>query len=81
VFRLNLLIHENRKRTSLFPILTVTFRKRIYTALDQLQMDVDEWLEHYRRFWSESFDRLDEYLTELKKKEKKNARKQRKSER
>jgi DNA-binding transcriptional ArsR family regulator len=41
--------------------------------------DVDDWLERYRRFWSESFDRLDDYLTELKKKEKKHARKQRKS--
>jgi DNA-binding transcriptional ArsR family regulator len=25
-----------------------------------------DWLEHYRRFWEESFDRLDEYLKELK---------------
>ena len=33
--------------------------------------DVADWLEHYRRFWDESFDRLDEYLSELKKKEKK----------
>ena len=24
-----------------------------------------EWLEGYRRFWDESFDRLDEYLREL----------------
>ena len=24
-----------------------------------------DWLEHYRRFWAESFDRLDEYLQEL----------------
>src|ERR1700674_680847 len=28
--------------------------------------DVADWLEHYRRFWDESFDRLDEYLSELK---------------
>jgi DNA-binding transcriptional ArsR family regulator len=28
-----------------------------------------EWLEHYRRFWEQSFDRLDEYLRELQKKE------------
>jgi len=26
-----------------------------------------EWIEQYRRFWEESFDRLDEYLTELNK--------------
>ncbi|HSU57770.1 MAG TPA: metalloregulator ArsR/SmtB family transcription factor [Bryobacteraceae bacterium] len=30
-----------------------------------------DWLEYYRRFWEESFDRLDEYLHELKEKEKK----------
>jgi DNA-binding transcriptional ArsR family regulator len=24
-----------------------------------------DWLEEYRRFWEESFDRLDEYLQEL----------------
>src|SRR5580692_46345 len=28
--------------------------------------DVAQWVEHYRRFWEESFDRLDEYLQELK---------------
>src|SRR5437773_5457400 len=27
--------------------------------------DVDDWLERYRRFWDESFDRLDGYLREL----------------
>ena len=32
--------------------------------------DVADWVEHYRRFWEESFDRLDEYLQELQKKEK-----------
>src|SRR6266480_1978312 len=28
--------------------------------------EVAEWVEHYRRFWEESFDRLDAYLHELK---------------
>lgn len=37
--------------------------------------DVADWVSHYRRFWEESFDRLDEYLTELQKKEKKRDRK------
>jgi DNA-binding transcriptional ArsR family regulator len=32
--------------------------------------EVAEWVEHYRRFWEESFDRLDHYLVELKAKEK-----------
>jgi DNA-binding transcriptional ArsR family regulator len=27
--------------------------------------EVDDWVEHYRRFWEESFDRLGEYLREL----------------
>jgi DNA-binding transcriptional ArsR family regulator len=40
--------------------------------------DVDEWLEHYRRFWEESFDRLDDYLRELQAKGKKRGRKHRK---
>jgi len=33
--------------------------------------EVADWVEQYRRFWEESFDRLDEYLHELKEKEKK----------
>jgi DNA-binding transcriptional ArsR family regulator len=28
--------------------------------------DVAGWVEHYRQFWEESFDRLDDYLLELK---------------
>src|SRR6267142_5944068 len=40
--------------------------------------DVAHWVEHYRHFWEQSFDRLDDYLRELKKKkEKKHVRKQR----
>ncbi len=33
--------------------------------------DVAEWLAHYQRFWTESLDRLDEYLQDVQKKEKK----------
>lgn len=40
--------------------------------------DIADWLEHYRAFWEQSFDRLDNYLLELKEKEKKHDRKQRK---
>lgn len=36
--------------------------------------EASEWLERYRRFWEQSFDRLDEYLTELKSKEKSHGR-------
>src|SRR6266581_1816561 len=34
-----------------------------------------EWLAHYRRFWEQSFDRLDDYLRKLQRKEKKHGRK------
>jgi DNA-binding transcriptional ArsR family regulator len=27
--------------------------------------DAAQWLDHYRRFWDESLDRLDDYLAEL----------------
>ena len=30
---------------------------------------VSEWVDHYRRFWEQSFDRLDLYLQVLQKKE------------
>ena len=36
--------------------------------------DVATWIEHYRRFWEESFDRLDHYMRELQAKEKKRGR-------
>ena len=32
--------------------------------------DVSDYLEDYRRFWEERFDRLDDYLRELQSKEK-----------
>ena len=41
--------------------------------------DVDNWLERYRRFWDESFDRLDDYLRELQADEKTRGRKRTKS--
>ena len=41
--------------------------------------DLAGWLDDYRRFWEDSFDRLDDYLQQLKKpdwkKEKKHVRK------
>jgi len=32
--------------------------------------EVADWVEHYRRFWEQSLDRLDAYLKELQRKEK-----------
>lgn len=40
--------------------------------------DVAGWVDHYRRFWEESFDRLDEYLQEMKKRDPKNNKKEKK---
>src|SRR5713226_9689559 len=37
--------------------------------------DVADCVERYRRFWEQSVDRLDEYLRELKAKERKRGRK------
>jgi DNA-binding transcriptional ArsR family regulator len=34
--------------------------------------DVAGWVERYRRYWEESFDRLDAYLQELKRQDSKN---------
>jgi len=41
--------------------------------------EVSDWVEHYRRFWEQSFERLDDYLRELKAKEKNHGRKQRRN--
>ena len=36
--------------------------------------DVADWVAHYRKFWEESFDRLDDDLKELQAKEKKHGK-------
>jgi len=33
--------------------------------------DAAQWLQHYRRFWDDNFDRLDDYLGELQSGERK----------
>jgi DNA-binding transcriptional ArsR family regulator len=35
--------------------------------------DAAAWLEEYRRFWDDSFDRLDDYLADLQRKQKQGA--------
>src|SRR6185437_11250387 len=40
--------------------------------------EVADWIEGYRRFWLESFDRLDEHLRSLKRKEPARGRRQKK---
>ena len=41
--------------------------------------DVADWVEHYRDIWEQRLDRLDDYLRELQKKEKKRGRKKKQS--
>ena len=36
--------------------------------------EVADWVEHYRRFWEESLDKLDSYLKQLQRKEKEHGR-------
>lgn len=45
-------------------------RVRRCTLQAQPLEEANEWLEKYRIFWEESFDRLDEYLKTVVKKEK-----------
>ena len=40
--------------------------------------EVADWVDAYRRFWEESFDRLDQYLQTIKKEEKKHVARPRK---
>jgi DNA-binding transcriptional ArsR family regulator len=42
----------------------------------QALKSIDEWLEHYRRFFDESFDRLDVYLKQLQAKDAKDGKKE-----
>jgi len=36
--------------------------------------DVSDWVEHYRKIWEERFDRLDDYLQDLQKEQKKHGK-------
>jgi DNA-binding transcriptional ArsR family regulator len=45
-------------------------RYRLYRVnAEQLKL-IHDWVSPFERFWNESYDRLDEYLQELQKKEK-----------
>jgi DNA-binding transcriptional ArsR family regulator len=43
--------------------------RRIYKLRPDPFKELDTWLESYRRVWDERFDRLDDYLQELQRKE------------
>lgn len=44
--------------------------RRIYKLRPQALIDLNAWMESFRRLWEERFDRLDDYLRELQGKEK-----------
>lgn len=43
--------------------------KRIYKLSQQPFNDLNEWLNSFHRVWEDRFDRLDDYLSELQKKD------------
>jgi DNA-binding transcriptional ArsR family regulator len=50
-------------------------RERYCEAKPETLDEVSDWVERYRQIWEQRFDRLDEYLQEIQKKEKKNDKK------
>ncbi|MBT2700260.1 winged helix-turn-helix transcriptional regulator [Bacillus sp. ISL-40] len=43
--------------------------RRIYKLRAEPFKELDSWLESYRHIWNERFDRLDEYLQDLQRKD------------
>jgi hypothetical protein len=43
--------------------------RRIYKLRAAPFKELDTWMESYRRIWEERFERLDDYLQELQRKE------------
>jgi DNA-binding transcriptional ArsR family regulator len=43
--------------------------RRIYKLRQQPFQDLDNWLESFQHVWHERFDRLDDYLRELQRKD------------
>jgi DNA-binding transcriptional ArsR family regulator len=46
-------------------------QRRWYELRTEPLAEIDAWLESYRHLWNARFDRLDDYLQELKRKEEK----------
>jgi DNA-binding transcriptional ArsR family regulator len=49
-------------------------QRRPRTLVAAPLQSIDDWLESYRRLWEQKFARLDRYLSELQKKEKRRGR-------
>ena len=54
-------------------------RRHVCTLSPAPFREVADWVEDYRRFWAQTFDRLDDYLQKLKKKEGRHDRKPRRN--
>ena len=52
-------------------------QRRPRTLVPAPLKSIDGWLESYRRFWEQKFAGLDDYLTELQKREKRRGRSRR----
>ena len=50
-------------------------RERYCEAKLKKLNEVSDWVEHYRRFWTDKLDNLEEYLGELQSKKKKHSKK------
>jgi DNA-binding transcriptional ArsR family regulator len=50
-------------------------RQRLYRLNGEGLKPIHDWVKTFEQFWNESFDRLAEYLRELKTREKSNERK------
>ena len=57
----------------------VDAQRRIYALRPEPLKALESWVERYRRVWEQNFQRLDGLLEEIKSKEKKRGRKNRKS--
>ena len=57
----------------------ISRRRRATARLSHLEAEplreATAWLARYREYWDESYDRLDDYLSELQRKERKHGRK------
>lgn len=45
-------------------------QQRLYSLNVKALKPIHQWIKEYERFWNESFDRLDTYITTLKKEQK-----------
>ena len=50
-------------------------RQRLYRVNAERLKPIFDWVAPFERYWSDRFDRLDEVLQEIQKKEKKHVRK------